>query len=107
MTYKLLAAIALALSSMAPAAIAGECEDNFSKSGSIFSGTDFSSRVTVQDLSLKDAMGQVRGLMISEKMDVITEDADTGTMLVEQRSTGATRAIHASAASGASAYWCE
>ena len=93
MTYKLLAAIALALSSMAPAAIAGECEDNFSKSGSIFSGTDFSSRVTVQDLSLKDAMGQVRGLMISEKMDVITEDADTGTMLVEQRSTGATRAI--------------
>ena len=39
MTYKLLAAMALALSSVAPAAFAGECEDNFSKSGSIFSGT--------------------------------------------------------------------
>ena len=43
---------------VAPAAFAGECEDNFSKSGSIFSGTDFSSRVTVPDLSVKDAMGQ-------------------------------------------------
>ena len=93
MTYKLLAAIALALSSVAPAALAGECEDNFSKSGSIFSGTDFSSRVTVPDLSVKDAMGQVRGIMIGEKMDVITEDAETGTMLVEQRSTNTTRAI--------------
>ena len=93
MTYKLLAAIALALTTVAPAAFAGECEDNFSKSGSIFSGTDFSSRVTVPDLSVKDAMGQMRGIMIAEKMDVITEDAETGTMLVEQRSTNTTRAI--------------
>ena len=93
MTYKLLAAIALALSSVAPAAIAGECEDNFSKSGSIFSGTDFSSRVTVPDSTVKDAMGQLRGIMIAEKMDVITEDVEIGSMLVEQRSTGTTRAI--------------
>ena len=93
MTYKLLAAIALALTTVAPAAFAGECEDNFSKSGSIFSGTDFSSRITVPDLSVKDAMGQMRGIMIAEKMDVITEDAETGTMLVEQRSTNTTRAI--------------
>jgi hypothetical protein len=93
MTNKLLAAIALALAIVAPAAIAGECEDNFSKSGSIFSGTDFTSRVTVADQSVKDAMAQMRGIMIGEKMDVITEDVETGAMLVEQRSTGTTRAI--------------
>ncbi|MFT3754892.1 MAG: hypothetical protein QM769_02920 [Pseudoxanthomonas sp.] len=72
---------------------AGECESNFSKSGSIFSGTDFSSRVTVADLSTADALAQVRGILIAEKMDVITEDAETGTLLAEQRSHNATRAI--------------
>jgi hypothetical protein len=93
MKQKLLAAFTLALVATAPTSWAGECEDNFSKSGSIFSGTDFSSRVTVPDLSVPGALGQLRGIMISEKMDVITEDAETGTMLVEQRSTNTTRAI--------------
>ena len=93
MKPKHLAACLIALVGAVPTAWAGECENNFSKSGSIFSGTDFSSRVTVPDLSVKDAMGQMRGIMIAEKMDVITEDAETGTMLVEQRSTNTTRAI--------------
>ena len=85
--------VALALAGASSFAHAGECETNFSKSGSVFSGTDFSSRVTVADLSLADALGQMRGIMISEKMDVITEDLEGGTLLVEQRSTGTTRAI--------------
>ena len=93
MAHILLAALTLSLALAAPAAWAGECEDNFSKSGSVFSGVDFSSRVTVADLSVPDALAQMKGIMISEKMDVITEDADTGTMLVEQRSTNTTRAI--------------
>ena len=93
MTRKFSATLALALSAAAPVAWAGECEDNFSKTGSVFSGVDFSSRVTVSDLSVPDALGQMRGIMIAEKMDVITEDVETGTMLVEQRSTGTTRAI--------------
>lgn len=74
-------------------AIAGECEDNFSKSGGMFKGGNFSSSVTVPNLSVKDGMGQMRGIMIREKMDVITEDAASGTLLVEQRSQGVTRAI--------------
>lgn len=74
-------------------AMAGECEDNFSKSGGMFKGSSFSSSVTVPNLSVKDGMGQMRGIMIREKMDVLTEDADSGTMLVEQRASGATRAI--------------
>ena len=87
------ALFALTLLAAAPVAFAGECEDNFKKSGSPFSGTDFSSVVTVPDLSVADAMGQMRGIMIGEKMDVIAEDVENGTMLVEQRSTGTTRAI--------------
>lgn len=85
--------LALAFLCIAPHANAGECEDNFKKSGNPLKGTDFSSSVTVANLGVKDAMGQMRGIMISEKMDVITEDAGTGTMLVEQRSSGVTRAI--------------
>lgn len=74
-------------------ALAGQCEDNFNKSGGVFKGTNYNSSVSVPNLSVKDGMGQMRGIMISEKMDVLTEDADSGTMLVEQRSTGATRPI--------------
>lgn len=83
----------LALACLAAGAHAGECEDNFKKSGSVFSGIDFSSSVSVPQLSVADAMGQMRGIMIAEKMDVITEDLDSGTMLVEQRSSNAARAI--------------
>lgn len=83
----------LALALAAPTAHAGECEDNFKKTGNAFTGVDFSSAVTVPDQSIADAMGQMRGIMIAEKMDVITEDVEGGTLLVEQRSTGTTRAV--------------
>lgn len=85
--------ITLALASASLAAQAGECENNFAKTGNAFTGVDFSSRVSVPQLSTADALGQVRGIMVSEKMDVITEDPAGGVMLVEQRSTGTTRAI--------------
>ena len=91
MPHKTLIALVLAGASLSVQA--GECEDNFAKTGSAFSGVDFSSRVSVPQLSVADALGQVRGIMVSEKMDVITEDPAGGVMLVEQRSDGATRAI--------------
>lgn len=47
MNHKHLAAFLLALAGAAPTAWAGECETNFSKSGSILTGTDFSSSITV------------------------------------------------------------
>ncbi len=47
--------------------MAGECEDNFSKSGGMFKGGNFNSSVTVPNLSVKDGMGQMRGIMIREK----------------------------------------
>ena len=85
--------LSAALAVHASASRAGECENNFKKTGSAFSGTDYSSSVVVRDLSIADALGQMRGIMIGEKMDVITEDVEGGSMLVEQRATGTTRAI--------------
>ena len=87
------ALLALALAAAANAAHAGECEDNFKKSGNAFTGVDFSSVVTVPDQSIADAIGQMRGIMIGEKMDVLSEDVENGTLLVEQRSTNTTRPI--------------
>lgn len=86
----ILASLLLALSSPI---FAGECEDNFTKSGNMFKGNNYNSSVTVPNLSVKDGMGQMRGIMISEKMDVITEDLQSGVMLVEQRGTSTTRPI--------------
>jgi hypothetical protein len=85
--------LAMTLVAHAPASPAGQCEDNFTTSGNAFRGKDFASTVRVPDLAPAAALGQLRGIMIAEGMDVIAEDPDGGTMLVEQRSTGATRAI--------------
>jgi hypothetical protein len=75
------------------AVLAETCEENFTKSGNPFKGTSYNSYLTVPNLTMKDAMGQIRGIMIAEKMDVITEDLEGGSMLVEQRSTSIKRAI--------------
>lgn len=82
----------LALLASAPLR-AGDCEDQFSSAGSVFSGTDFASRVHVPQVSVAEALGQMRGILIAEGMDVITEDSASGTLLAEQRATGTTRAI--------------
>jgi len=89
----MLRVLTLLLAAAAGNAFAGACEIHFSKSGNAFSGTDFSSHVSLADLSPNDAMAQMRGIVIAEKMDVITEDRDSGTMLVEQRAKGMTRSI--------------
>jgi hypothetical protein len=89
------ALFAISLIAFSGAALAGECEDNFSKSGNAFTGSQYNSRVTVDNLSMKDAMGQMRGLAIAEKLDVITEDFEGGSMLVEQRSSTFKRPVPA------------
>ena len=86
----ILTSLLLALSSPV---FAGECEDNFTKSGNLFKGNQYNSSVTVPNLSIKDGLGQMRGIIISEKMDVITEDLESGVMLAEQRGTSIARPI--------------
>ena len=85
--------LALALLPFAAPALAGECEANFKKSGNPLVMTSYSSAVTVPNLSTRDALAQMRGIMVAEKMDVMAEDADGGTLLVEQRQAGSTRPI--------------
>ena len=85
--------VALALSSLAVPALAGECESNFKKSGNPLVMTTYSSAVTVPNLSRADALAQMRGIMVAEKMDVLADDPDAGTLLVEQRQDNAKRPI--------------
>jgi hypothetical protein len=87
------ATIAFAMMSAVSVVFAGECEDKYTRTGNALSGTDYASRVTVPDLSVVAALGQLRSIVITEKMDVITEDLDSGALLAEQRSQGATRPI--------------
>lgn len=90
--FKPLAALTL-LSLTAPA-LAGECEANFKKSGNPIVTTTYSSAITVPNLGTRDALAQMRGIMVNEeKMDVLAEDLEGGTLLVEQRQTGSTRPI--------------
>lgn len=85
--------LALALLPFAAPALAGECEANFKKSGNPLVMTSYSSAVTVPNLSTRDALAQMRGIMVAEKMDVMAEDADGGTLLVEQRQDAKARPI--------------
>ena len=85
--------LALALLPFATPVLAGECEAKFRKSGNPLVMTSYISAVTVPDLSPRDALAQMRGIMAAEKMDVMAEDADGGTLLVEQRQTGSARPI--------------
>jgi hypothetical protein len=83
----------LALCALTAPALAGECEANFRKSGNPIVMTTYSSAVTVPNLSTRDALAQMRGILVAEKMDVMAEDVEGGTLLVEQRQTGSTRPI--------------
>lgn len=85
--------LAAAIAATAPAAFANECEQNFTKSGSPFSGTDFTSSVTVADLSAADALAQMRGIMIAEGLDVVSQDNETGALLAEQPARGTSRPV--------------
>ena len=85
--------VALALLSLSAPALAGECEANFRKSGNPIVMTTYSSAVTVPNLTTRDALAQMRGILVAEKMDVMADDPDGGTLLVEQRQDKAARPI--------------
>lgn len=88
--FSTLALCALALPAVA---LADECEANFKKSGNPIVMTTYSSAVTVPNLSTGDALSQMRGILVAEKMDVIAENRDEGTLLVEQRQSDKARPI--------------
>ena len=67
------------------AALAASCEERFSKSGNPLTGTKYESSVTVPSLSVADAVGQLHGIAVQKKLDILTEDAANGSMLLEDR----------------------
>ena len=90
---KPLSALALCALALPAVAMADECEANFKKSGNPIVMTTYSSAVTVPNLSTGDALSQMRGILVSEKMDVIAENREEGTLLVEQRQSDKARPI--------------
>lgn len=90
---KPLSALALCALSLPAVAMADECEANFKKSGNPIVMTTYSSAVTVPNLSTGDALSQMRGILVAERMDVIAENRDEGTLLVEQRQSDKARPI--------------
>ncbi len=86
-------ALALCALALPAVAVADECEANFKKSGNPIVMTTYSSAVTVPNLSTGDALSQMRGILVAETMDVIAENRDEGTLLVEQRQSDKARPI--------------
>ena len=81
-------AVALALPS---AARAGSCEDSFAQQGNPISGTRFQAQVTIEDLTPPVAIRQLRGIAATRGYDILSEEADDGSMLLEQPRSGAAR----------------
>ncbi|WIX06019.1 hypothetical protein [Xanthomonas oryzae] len=66
---------------------AATCEESFQKKGNPFVGTQFSVSVSHPGLTVRSAIGQMGVIAKQSKMDVLSEDADAGSMLIEQPQT--------------------
>ncbi|MGL5839837.1 MAG: hypothetical protein ACRCY3_15195, partial [Sphingorhabdus sp.] len=86
-------ALAVAAIAVPAAAQAGTCEDTFQKKGSEVSGLRFIATTVVPDLTPKSAIQQLRGIAAAKGYDIMTEEADYGSMLIEQPMTGKARAF--------------
>lgn len=75
------------------AAGAGGCEESFKKSGNPLTGAKYDASVTVPDLSVAAAVAQVHGIAIARKLDILSEDAANGAMLLEDPESTWKRAI--------------
>lgn len=86
-------ALALLCLMVSGVTLAASCEENFTKKGNAFSGTQYSASVSMANLSVASAIGQMRGIALKNNMDVLSEDAESGSMLIEERATSTRRAI--------------
>jgi hypothetical protein len=74
-------------------ALGASCEEQFSKAGNPFAGTRYTSSVRIANLSVADAVGQLHGIAVGRKLDILTEDAASGSMLLEDRMSMRHKAI--------------
>lgn len=64
---------------------AGSCEESFRKEGNPLTGTKYYAARRVAELSVADAMAQLRRAAVDKKLDVLSEDVANGSMLLEYR----------------------
>lgn len=93
-----LARLALTLAPVAALFSAGvahaaTCDESFSKKGSLISGLTFTATVTVPDLKPVTAIQQMRGIVAGKGYDIMADEAEYGSMLIEQPMTGKARAF--------------
>ena len=94
-TYSRLAAafVPAAIFFSAGTANAATCEEAFVKKGNPITGLRFTAAVTVADLPPAVAIGQMRGLVAAKGYDIMADEAEYGSMLIEQPMTGTVRAF--------------
>ena len=84
---------------------AGTCEETFAKKGSVISGMVFTATRTIPDLAPATAIRQMRGIVTAKSYDIMADEAEYGSLLIEQPMTGKARAfpieIKATEAAGA------
>jgi len=73
---------ALIFTTAAPA-LASTCASSFQRKGNPFVGTTYTASITLPDLSVGSAIGQVSSIARSSNMDILSEDAQAGAMLIE------------------------
>lgn len=72
---------------------AATCEEAFVKKGNPVTGLRFTAAVTIADLPPAVAIGQMRGLVAAKGYDIMADEAEYGSMLIEQPMTGTVRAF--------------
>ncbi|WP_447726737.1 hypothetical protein [Sphingomonas koreensis] len=91
---------------LASGASAATCEESFAKKGNPVTGLRFVATKTVADVKPAVALGQMRGIAATGGYDIIVDEAEYGSLLIEQPMSGTVRAfpieIKAAAAGAAS-----
>lgn len=77
----------------AAAASAATCEESFVKKGNPVLGLRFTASRTVPDATPVTALRQVRGIVAGKGYDIMADESEYGSLLIEQPMTGNARAF--------------
>jgi hypothetical protein len=72
---------------------AAACEDGFVKKGNVLTGLRFTASTQVATLKPATAIAQMHGIALARDYDVLDEEAEEGSMLIEQRRAGSARSF--------------
>ncbi len=84
---------AVAVLLRAGSAHAQSCDATFSKKGNPVTGLKYTAIVSVADLSTRDAINQIRGIVVARGYDVLAAEPDAGDLLMEMPQAEARRSF--------------